>query len=61
MNLNKKEDYKLVREILQGEYKLADRCSENDLSLLLYDWVCNPKIGTEKDSILQEMLKESRR
>lgn len=57
MNLNKKEDYKLVREILLGEYKLVDSCTENDLSLLLYDWVCNPKMETERDYILQEMLK----
>ena len=57
INLDKKSGYKKCRELLSGEYQLENNCSENDMALLLFDWIRNPKMQSEKESILEEMLK----
>ncbi len=40
LNLDRRNNFSQVRELLSGEYVLSERWTEDELALLLNDWLC---------------------
>lgn len=60
VELDRKREYKRVKELLSKEYDIADSCSKEELSLYLVDWLLNPKKSEGKELILENMSKSKR-
>ncbi len=56
-DLDKKNHYKNIRELLSKDYNTVTTCSEDELVLFLTDWLCSRKEDKAHDFVLEDMIK----
>lgn len=57
VDLDKKNHYKNIRELLSKDYNTVITCSEDELVLFLTDWLCSKKEDKAHESVLEDMIR----